>query len=96
MTSSLGVESVLKQVAVLLAPAGTLPVEGEDAVEKLLDVADCSNGELCFCCSGGQGTRTLNPLRGAAFRMRLLAIRVPSGSLYVYSPSLLWTRCRYN
>lgn len=28
---------------------------------------------------GGQGTRTLNPQAGAAFRMRLLAIRIPSG-----------------
>ncbi len=28
--------------------------------------------------SGGHGTRTRNPLRGAAFRMRLLAIRLPS------------------
>jgi hypothetical protein len=30
--------------------------------------------------SGGHGTRTRNPIRGAAFRMRLLAIRLPSGS----------------
>lgn len=29
---------------------------------------------------GGHGIRTRNPIRGAAFRMRLLAIRLPSGS----------------
>ncbi len=34
-----------------------------------------------FFWSGGHGIRTRNPIRGAAFRMRLLAIRLPSGDV---------------
>ena len=62
-------------------------------------LASCLNDATCepfYFCSGGQGIRTLNPLRGAAFRMRLLAIRVPSGCPYVYSPGLFRARCRYH
>jgi len=35
--SRVNVESVLKQVEALLARAGALPVEAEEAVEKLLN-----------------------------------------------------------
>lgn len=43
--SSVNVESVLKQVEALLARAGALPVEAEEAVEKLLNVVEALNAD---------------------------------------------------
>lgn len=43
--SSVNVESVLKQVEALLARAGALPVEAEEAVEKLLNVVEALSAD---------------------------------------------------
>jgi len=43
--SSLDVETVLKQVEQLLATAGTLPAEAEQAIERLLNVVESLSGD---------------------------------------------------
>lgn len=70
--------------------------EGRSKQQRLATNWKSTSCEPRFYCSGGQGTRTLNPLRGAAFRMRLLAIRIPSGFFYIYSPGRFRARCRQN
>lgn len=39
--SGVEVKTIVKQVEELLARAGALPVEAEQAIEKLLNVAQC-------------------------------------------------------
>jgi len=39
--SGVDVKTIVKQVEELLARAGALPVEAEQAIEKLLNVAQC-------------------------------------------------------